>query len=207
MPHPINRLKMRLATIPEDSLRYKYVNGVWNGWEDKGENKTDRIAQAKACTFYWVMIPTSTLGYIAGAIGIALLVLVVFPIGWFFGYHPTPTSEQTLAKLPEYIDQNKLFLPRGFSARTGKKRKHNPWFYMAPMVVIAGLIYLLNSSVLSTAGSATWSFIGSIAPIVGMVLVAGSLLFLIGWILYKNGYRLRRFWDRACPPLVVVKDD
>lgn len=201
MPHSVSRFKTRLTTIPTDSRRYRLVN-FW--WEDDS-----KIENAKACTFYWIMIPASVVGsLILGILVVCFWVLVV-PVAWFLGYNPTPEKEKRKEKLPSYIPTDKMLLPKGFNPRTNEYRKHNPWYYVLPTAGVVVVALLLVNGTLWNWALAIGRFAQVAWPfglgLLGVIVV----LYLIGAAYKHRHFRFSAWWDKACPPLVVVqvKDD
>lgn len=197
MPHPISKLKNRLATIPTDSKRYKLVSFFW---DDPG-----KIEESKACKFYWVMIPASVLGSILLGIIMVLFYILIVPIAWFFGYSPMPEKKEKKEKLAPYVATDKMLLPKGYSPRTGEYRKHNPWYYVLPVVGGAGSALLLLNGMLWEALLAIGNFFQAAWPyFLGMAVIIG-VFWVIGAIYKKRRFQFSAWWNKACPPLVVVQ--
>jgi hypothetical protein len=197
VPHPISKLKTRLSTIPTDSRRYRFVNFFW---EDP-----EKIEGAKACKFYWIMIPASAIGSVILGIIMLLFWILVVPIAWFLGYTPTPETTKKKDKLPSHIPTDKMLLPKGYSPRTGEYRKHNPWYYVLPFVGVGVIVAGLSNGMLWEAFLAIGNFLQAAWPyFLGIAVIIGAC-WIIGVLYKKRQFRFSAWWNKACPPLVVVQ--
>lgn len=212
-------LKQRLATVPRQGLRYRLVNKYYK----------KKINSTKACTFYWVLIPSSAVfTVILGAAAVVLVPLwlmgaaCVFSLLYIAGYYPAwfidNKGKSTVVtasgyRKSVYVGSNAdaaLYI-RGYNPRTGKFNRFQPWQILLPIAAIAGAIYLISMGALPVAGHG----IGSGAVGFGHWLtdewvwpvgVVSFCLFAygVGRFLTQKRSRMAGIWDRLCPQLVLV---
>lgn len=168
----MNTIKARLARVRSTSLRYRFVTAWW----DK-----DTIKRSKACKFYWVMMPTSLLGYILVSLWVFLWGLS-WPIAWLIGRSPN---------IKKVIHSNggwvKFYGGYKCSPRTNHQRRFAPWQIVLPLAAIGGV---------------GWSILtGNYYP-AGVVLLS-SIAYLVARLV-RQGF-LHKAWDRVCPTLNVVE--
>jgi amino acid transporter len=199
--HPLRSLKTRLSTIPASSWRYRLTSFIWKG---------RRVKNAKACTFYWVMIPTSVIGLIGVGLfylvlgTLAIILLAVFTVGgWLCGY----TIGLIEDKGQNYHGPSEpFFYPYRYHPRSGKTSKLAPWMIWAPAATLA-VIYFTHLDIPSSVVSRTWDILFTARYIVLGLVVFAAICYAIGKFMSGRelhpALNLQRRWDKACPPLTV----
>lgn len=196
MSGSISWVKQRLATIPPQSRRFRVVNLLWD---------ESRIKRAKACTFYWVMLPTSAV--VAGIL--ALLAGFVTAIGWFVGYVPDFSD-----RVSEGADNPKrAFYDYKYHPRSGKFWRFAPWQVVIPATLLTLLVYSIAAGVLGSIGVFLVEAGGAIARFcvreryVALVIVlAVAFIYLLGKLVIRNRQRLGAAWNRMCPNVIVPEE-
>lgn len=189
------RIKQWLVTLPVGSTRYRFVTYIW------GE---ERVSEARACNFYWVMAPLSTLAYILlGALWLFGKV-IINPIGWFFGYASTDVKDVGPGR---YKTGKHIFYPRLYNPRSANYNERAPvnhiLQYVLPWVIVGLMIWIAYVGIM-------WTIILWLARywlwIVG-VLGAGVLFYLIGRAVANNRGWFRDFYEDHCPPLEIMNKE
>lgn len=182
------RAKAWLARVNETSWHYRLI-----------EEADVRVPQ-KACTYYWLCVPWAAIKMIC----FLFLVAFFFMAGYFFGF--------TLDWKEEKKDRKKGDLYFDYkTTRKGKRKWATPW----EIVVITFLGWLGYQIVLFTMDNTQiiGQFILNVIPYVfytaAVVCIMVALLNIfrrpIGLWMGRQPENLKKFWDRVCPELTVVK--
>lgn len=183
------RAKDRLSHVKEDGWPYKRAQDWW------GDS-----TEGKACTFLWIKLPTSLI--LTAFFG--TLYVVVVACGWFFGYVSPDFFKTKDPHLLEITGKDDLFYPYRYTSRGGIRRIV-PWQVAAVLAAIALVWYLSVQN--QQAGIITG--IVSVSVVLA-ALALGLLVYVIStnWkasTLIAARTSVANAWNRACPPLVVVK--
>lgn len=191
----ISRIKRHLSHIREDRWHYKAFSLVW-------QKKSEGWIKKKACTYYWFYLPTSFL-----VIGIlCAITAAVWAGGIFFGYRPK-------FKGGEDAPGSELFYPHK-EWKNGKKIPFSPFEAIFAISLTCFAIWLPFWLI---EGARQHMHSLKIAGAVGLVLFALGVFcyfFLKGWnasfIKHARGIArisLAKWWDKACPTLIVEKSE
>ena len=185
----LSRVKDSLSHVKASTWHYKAVHEIW-GW---------RANEGKACTYYWFKLPTSLLALLM----LIILGAIITVAAWFVGRTPTWFKTED-PYLTDY--KRELCYPYGYTSK-GKKRHVMPWWF-GLVALFAGVFYYLAIAN-PVVGLITISVIGSM---IGGVLILALLVFGITKNWNTPGAanaraKVKTAWDRACPPLVVVKNN
>ncbi len=192
-------VKERLRHVSAQSLRYRIVKEFW------GESRTKH---AKACTFYWVMIPSSTIMTIVLGMFASLMFVAFLPVwfiaGWYAGFTPTFVKDKTGNAC---VDGRKLGYPYKYSPLRGRYKRFAPWQFSLPIVVAFAVRMIWQAGFFGDVGrffienTATW--LGDWWLVPALVMAFLALSYGIGRLLTRNRQTLSMLWDRLCPDLVV----
>jgi hypothetical protein len=164
---PITQFKKWASHINATSWHYKLVSTFW---EKKSRN-------TKACTYWWLLLPSSVLAF---AITLLLLYLIFLPVGWFLGFKYKPSSEAT--------EEGELFYPYKQDSR-GKKKRFAPWQILTPLIisVVCAFIMIQYWLVVLSIAAIAIRVLLFLLMCVGFFLILAFILFLLtkGW---KNPY-------------------
>lgn len=194
MLRPFKALKVRLSSVSDRSLRYRMVNEIF---------KEETIDKSKACTFYWVLMPSALAALFALGFFTVIVYGVFVPIGWLFGYHPVPTSDKKIGQLKIGVRESDLFLPRRYTFKSNSYRRHSPIFYITPVAVVGAVIWKMQSVGLERLAANTGDVVTSALPVVLALFVS---VIGVGLLIAQLRGQLRGFWIRVCPPLEVKHD-
>jgi hypothetical protein len=201
----LGRVKDRLSHVDADALHYQLTEWIW---KSKAQN-------SKACSYYWLKLPSSLL--IGGCIAIGgalVLVFMLFLWGAFFfcGFWLSVFNSEKKHPTPAYYNSSRARMDN--RATYGYKRLYTnksvrlaPWEIAALLGVFYGLYYSFALHT-NTIG------VHYVLPITGVVL-ACLMALGVAFYFFASGWKLPRVqearrsikaaWDRACPPLVVEK--
>ena len=176
---PLKWLKRRLSRVREDSWHYRLTAQLW-------DNDEKKLSRSKACTYYWVKLPSTM---IAASLFFGAIFILVMPLGWIAGFRPV-------------IDEHDLFLPYK-TTKSGKKRLVAPWQVLLVGLALGSLYYLalINQSA------------GMIALVVSVGIVMIALLAVLLWKLFASRYarwfyhKTGYLWGYFCPQLTVIPKD
>lgn len=184
-------LKNRLSTISADSLRYRFATILY------GKNT---VAKTKACTFYWVILPTSAVGIVAfGAI-----MAIVTTIFWVFGYTPTFLDDKGLGQYQspttnyyEPGNGNGVAYRYKYHPRSGKTSRFAPWQLLLPLVAIGLLVFNSNVFLEFT------DFLVGLRFVWFAIVLVIAFFYGVGRLVMHNRQKISTKWHELCPPLVV----
>ncbi len=190
----IEHLKNSLSHVKETRLDYKLVEYIW------GES----ASRGKACSYYWVKIPSSVLFLILAIV----LASAVTAIGWFFGHIPTwfETEDPYLTNYIKVRREKAAFYPYRYTSK-GKRMHIVPWQVVTGLGVLGILYYL------SIRNQDAGSEVGIVAGVVVAAFVGLAVLCFLIVMLWQNSFtagirnRIGDTWDKACPPLVIEKHE
>lgn len=183
--------------MSDQSWRYRFVSLV---------HKESRIDRSKACTFYWVLMPSALLGLMLGVVFMTIFFGIIVPLGWFFGFHLLPLNGDKHGQLEIAVRDDAMFFPRRYTARTNAYRRHSPLFYLVPTLVLGYLAWKVQSVGLEESTTASGNVAMDLIPVLAIVIAAALLLVAVGLVIAKTRGQLHGFWIRICPPLEVTHD-
>ena len=190
----LTRVKAHFSTVSANAWHYRVTTALW---------KPKRVDGRKACSYYWIKLPTSLLAlpFMLVMVGfIAIIGGIIVVVGWFVGYIPTFIGDQERAK--EFVGDDAFYPYKTWPS--GKRRRVLPWEVAAPVVSLGTIYYC--------------GFVNrDVGIIVGLVLVGLLLGILVGAILYAisskwkhsgiqdQRTKIKSAWDKVCPPLTVIE--
>ncbi len=194
---PLVWLKNYLSHIRKTSWHYKLVHGIWG-------SKTS----GKACTYYWLKLPSSALAYMGLIILVIVFGIFVLGGGWFFGYVATtfktedPFLKNWLETHKDSLGHEPGWYPYRYTSK-GKKRHVLPWQVVLTLGSVVAIWYFGVQN--QNAGIITGIVVGIT---VSGVLFLAAIVFLISksWrmsVVRSVGSAINSAWDKACPPLIV----
>lgn len=178
----LSQVKYKLSHVSASAWHWKAVEFIWG----------DR-AGGKACTYYWIKIPTSLIALafvvIVGGIwflGRVAMVSVMWVLGFRFRGRLTD-FDQSVDRSYNYND----YKIRG----DGTKNRFAPWEFLA---VILGVFVVVKFP----------SFAVQIGLVAVALMILGGLVYLVSKaVKIPRIARLRKeienAWDGICPPLYV----
>lgn len=179
----IKRIKNRLAHVKSNSLRFRLVDNIW-GYKAKN---------AKACMFYWVMIPTSLVASFFYGL-IIFLYATLGAIGGFIIGRPADfksINDDSHAPFHEY----------GYNPITKKTNMFALGNYVLAAMFIALIVLFQKLGLLRFFAFPPFWFI--VGTTVGFVVVMLALGVGISFLVEKKGDAVKSGWNRICPDLVV----
>ena len=190
----ISWVKNRLATISTNSLRYRFATILFS------ENK---IANSKACTFYWVLLPTTTIAVVVFG---ALLAIIV-SISWLFGYTPTFFKDKGLSpnqpfstNYTEPGNSKSAAYRYKYHPRSGKASRFAPWQFLLPLLVAGILVFNIGIFAQITEFFVTTRYIWL------AIALAFASFYALGKLFIRHYNKISSRWNNICPPLVVEQE-
>lgn len=172
-------IRTRLATIPADSRRYRFVHSALPSRMDNGKPK-------KACTFYCVMMPSSAVLWLLGMYYEVAFRLILIVGGWVIGLQPALLKDHASSPPQRLWDteKTKFTYPYKYSPLRGKQTRVAPWQVLLPVTIGFVLWQHWQWRVLLWIGIIA----AGIAATVMIAIAIGSTLRAVVAFLHRRGY-------------------